>query len=44
MLQLAHYEWVELALDVSTLDFPEVRQEGDLLESRPVISPLAWVM
>jgi len=44
MLQLAHYEWVELALDVSTIDFPDVRQEGDLLENRPVISPLAWVM
>ena len=44
MLQLAHYEWVELALDVSVIDFPEVREEGDLLENRPVISPLAWVM
>ena len=44
MLQLAHYEWVELALDVSVIDFPEVRKEGDLLENQPVISPLAWVM
>ena len=44
MLQLAHYEWVELALDVSVVDFPDVRAEGDLLEDRPAISPLAWVM
>ena len=35
---------VELALDVSVIDFPEVREEGDLLENKPVISPLAWVM
>lgn len=44
MLQLAHYEWVELALDVSIIDFPEVQTEGDLLEDRPTVSPLAWVM
>jgi len=44
LLQLAHYEWVELALDVSVIDFPEVRQQGDILENQPVVSPLAWVM
>lgn len=44
MLQLAHYEWVELALDVSVIDFPQVQSEGDVLENRPVISPLAWAM
>ena len=44
MLQLAHYEWVELALDVSVIDFPEVREEGDFLEDQPVVSPLVWVM
>ena len=44
MLQLAHYEWVELALDVSVLEFPEVTIDGDLLEDRPVVSPLAWAM
>ncbi|MDG1494713.1 MAG: putative DNA-binding domain-containing protein [Porticoccaceae bacterium] len=44
MLQLAHYEWVELALDVSVLDYPEAQIEGDLLDNRPLVSPLAWVM
>ena len=42
MLELAHYEWVELALDTSTLEFPEVNTEGDLLADSPVVSPLAW--
>ena len=42
MLELAHYEWIELALDTSTLEFPEVNREGDLLADRPVVSPLAW--
>lgn len=53
-LELAHYEWVELALDVSTEDFPadsaSVDEEllagtqlDDMLLDKPVlISPLAW--
>lgn len=42
--ELAHYEWVELALSVSeeTLDAADVDRDGDLLESVPVLSPLAW--
>ncbi len=42
-LELAHYEWVELALDVSTQEFPQdgVDPEGDPVEGIPVISPLA---
>lgn len=48
LLELAHYEWVELALDVSTETFPDetgpldLKQEADVLESIPVVSPLAW--
>jgi len=43
MLELAHYEWVELALDVSESEWPsDVDPEGDLLLGRPVVSPLAW--
>jgi uncharacterized protein len=42
LLELAHYEWVELALDTSTLEFPEAKSEGDLLADCPVVSPLAW--
>jgi len=43
MLELAHYEWVELALDVSESEWPSnVDPEGDLLLGRPVVSPLAW--
>ncbi len=44
LLELAHYEWVELAL---TLDEDEIdaiphERDGDLLEGVPVTSPLAW--
>ena len=42
-LELAHYEWVELALDVSPESFPlDVRTEGDLLDDPLLVSPLAW--
>ncbi|HCO61067.1 MAG TPA: DUF2063 domain-containing protein [Porticoccaceae bacterium] len=50
-LELAHYEWVELALDVSTEVFPAVGvgqadpqalSDEDLLNGRPLISPLLW--
>ncbi len=43
LLELAHYEWVELALDVSTEVYPtHYETEGDVLSMRPVVSPLAW--
>ena len=44
LLELAHYEWVELAL--SLLDHPidpsSIDPQGDLLQSVPVLSPFAW--
>lgn len=42
MLELAHYEWVELALDVSMESFPEDSLTRDLLMEKPQVSPLAW--
>jgi len=44
LLELAHYEWVELALtlDEYELDEIEADPEGDLLGGVPVFSPLAW--
>lgn len=44
MLELAHYEWVELGLDVADTDFDELAfdPEGDLLAGMPLVSPLAW--
>ncbi len=44
MLELAHYEWVELglALDESEPDDIKVDSDGDLLQGIPVLSPLAW--
>jgi len=44
--ELAHYEWVELALSVSEeeIDLTDIDTEGDLLEAVPVLSPLAWLL
>jgi hypothetical protein len=44
LLELAHYEWIELALtlDETELDDIEVNPDGDLLNGIPVLSPLAW--
>ena len=44
LIELAHYEWVELALSVSeeTNDGQNVDPDGDLLEGVPVKSVLAW--
>lgn len=44
LLELAHYEWVELALTVSdeTIDMTGIDPNGDLLSGHPVLSPLAW--
>lgn len=41
--ELAHYEWVELALDISR-DAPPEPLSGDPLTSPLQLSPLAWVL
>lgn len=44
LIELAHYEWVELALSVSTdkNDMQTIDAHGDLLDGVPVMSVLAW--
>ncbi|MCW5608761.1 MAG: putative DNA-binding domain-containing protein [Nitrosomonas sp.] len=49
MLELAHYEWVELALSIldekidgNSFEIPD--KSDDLLAGIPVASPLAWVL
>ncbi|MDT8283701.1 MAG: putative DNA-binding domain-containing protein, partial [Gammaproteobacteria bacterium] len=44
LIELAHYEWVELALHVSdeTISMEQVDANGDLLNQCPVFSPVAW--
>ncbi|MDR4513310.1 putative DNA-binding domain-containing protein [Nitrosomonas sp.] len=46
MLELAHYEWVELALSIldEKIDPDKFNSEGDVLSGIPVISPLAWLL
>lgn len=42
--ELAHYEWVELALALDERELDEVEADpgGDLKQGCPVVSPLAW--
>lgn len=44
LLELAHYEWVELALGLDTHELDEVPtdSQGDLMQGIPLLSPLAW--
>jgi len=42
LLELAHYEWVELALTIAEQKLPAHHHKGDLLAQIPVLSPLAW--
>jgi hypothetical protein len=44
LYELAHYEWVELALATDEQDLAKVPadRDGDLLRGVPVPSPLAW--
>lgn len=44
LAELAHYEWVELAvgIDEAEPDLAAIDRDGDLLAGHPVLSPLAW--
>lgn len=44
LVELAHYEWVELALALDEHDIAEIEHDadGDVLAAAPVLSPLAW--
>jgi hypothetical protein len=46
LLELAHYEWIELALSISDADerLPPLDRYGDPWTGVPVISPLAWAL
>lgn len=46
LLELAHYEWMELVLDASTETFPVTgfHPDGDLLRAIPQLSPLHVVL
>ena len=42
--ELAHYEWVELALQIAEDALPKHDPDGDLLAGMPLLSPLAWAL
>ncbi len=42
--ELAHYEWVELALQIADDAVPAHDPDGDLRAGVPVVSPFAWAL
>jgi hypothetical protein len=46
ILELCHYEWVELALSVAEEDIPTagIDPDGDLNSGRVIVSPLIWML
>lgn len=44
MLELAHYEWVELALDIAQEELPAPQAVENLAGQVLQLSPLAWVL
>lgn len=44
LAELAHYEWVELALDTAESEPPEHVQPADVLAIVPQLSRLAWLL
>ncbi len=46
LAELAHYEWVEIALDLADIDLSSIphQRDGDLLAGRPLVSPLAMCL
>lgn len=46
MLELCHYEWVELALAMAEEEIPSngIDPDGDLLTGRVIVSPLIWTL
>jgi hypothetical protein len=45
MYELAHYEWLELSLELSPLCLADIphHYNGNLLNEIPMLSPLAWI-
>ena len=44
LAELAHYEWVELALDVSEESLPPAVDSAAVMRTVPALSPLAWLL
>lgn len=46
LVYLAHYEWVELALDVSNKEanLGKIKHTGDLLRGRPALNPVLFLL
>ena len=46
LLELAHYEWLEIALSIDTreIDLSNIDQKGDLLEGIPVLNPISMAL
>ncbi len=44
LAEMAHYEWVELGLQINDDEVPANRADGNLLAGIPVLSPTSWAL
>ena len=44
LAEMAHYEWVELGLQIADDEIPAHDADGDLLTGIPLLSPTAWAL
>lgn len=46
LYELAHYEWIELAIaiDEREIDLLKTEERVDLLDACPIVNPLAWLL
>lgn len=44
LAELAHYEWMELALQIDDAPVPPHDRDGDLRSGIPLVSPRAWAL
>ena len=44
LVELAHYEWVEMAIDtaIEEPEWDQINRDGDLMSGAPYLSPLIW--
>lgn len=44
LVELMHYEWVELALSVDTAEHPDIQELSEIEDVKLKLNPLAWVL
>lgn len=44
--ELAHFEWAEMAVEISTedIDMTDIEEDADMMSGTPAISPVLWLL